>query len=46
MLVPQNQPQPEFSCGSRHIDVWFARMIPYLAMNHLQVHTNQDIQRR
>ena len=34
--------RPLFWCGSRYIDVWFARKIPNLSMHYL-MHTNQNI---
>ena len=39
------QPPPYFRCGSKHIDVWFARKTPNLSMHYLQEHINQDKER-
>ena len=44
--VSRRQPHPQFRCGSRHIDVWFAYKTPNLSMLHLLEHIDQDIKRR
>ena len=41
--VVRHKPHPQFRCGSRHIDVWFARKTFSLPTHHLQKHINQDI---
>ena len=41
-LVLWYQPHPYFRCGSRQIDVWFARKIPKLSIQHFNIPVPDD----